>query len=514
MAVPLGNDRHHAWQAFSLARRGIQAQCRRAGLCWLFAVIALPAWAMPEGYGVLEGGGYFVGQTESDSHIRFAGQSVPVDAQGRYILGFERMMRGEYPLTMRSPGQPEKRFQLEIKGRDYRTQRVDGLDPSRVNPPEDQIARIVADAARVNAARAQRVSSEGWQEPFIWPAFGRISGVYGSQRILNGDPSAPHWGIDVAVPTGTPVYAPASGVVTLAEPDLYFSGGTLMLNHGMGLSSSFLHLSRLLVSPGEQIEQGQLIAEVGTTGRSTGPHLDWRVNLADVRIDASLMVPEQDDLCSVEGQGSQVVVLVHGLGRTDRSMARLAESLRQAGFATCNQEYPSRQETVQELSAYVANAVAQVNRQGYDTVHLVTHSLGGILARYWLQRSDLPGQGRVVMLSPPNHGSEVIDALDDHAWFQWIMGPAALELATTDDALVNRIEPIDVPVGVITGTRSSDPWFNVLFQGDHDGKVSVASARLSEADGFRLAEAGHTFIMNDEDVRFWVAFFLTNGFFP
>lgn len=144
----------------------------------------------------------------------------------------------------------------------------------------------------------------------------------------------------------------------------------------------------------------------------------------------------------------------------------------------------------------------------------MTHSLGGILARYWLQRADLPGQGRVVMLSPPNHGSEVIDALGDQAWFRWIMGPAAMELATDDEALVNRIDPIDVPVGVITGTRSSDPWFNVLFQGDHDGKVSVASARLSEADGFRLAEAGHTFIMNDEEVRFWVAFFLTNGFFP
>ncbi|HET8904501.1 MAG TPA: alpha/beta fold hydrolase [Saccharospirillum sp.] len=514
MAVPLGNDLHHALQAFLMVRRCLQARFMRAGLCGLLSVMVLPAWAMPEGYGVLQGGGYFVGQTEPGSHVRFAGQSIPVDAQGRYILGFERMLRGEHPLTIRSPGQVEKQFELEIEGRDYRIQRVDGLDPSRVNPPEEQITRIVAEAGRVSAARARRVESEGWREPFIWPTFGRISGVYGSQRILNGDPSAPHWGIDVAVPTGTAVYAPASGVVTLAEPDLYFSGGTLMLNHGMGLSSSFLHLSRLLVSPGDQVEQGQLIAEVGTTGRSTGPHLDWRVNLADVRIDAGLLVPGQENLCEIEGQGEQVVVLVHGLGRSDRSMARLADSLRQAGFATCNQEYPSRQKTVPELSAYVANAVERVNRQGYDTVHLVTHSLGGILARYWLQRADLPGQGRVVMLSPPNHGSEVIDALGDQAWFRWIMGPAAMELATDDEALVNRIEPIDVPVGVITGTRSSDPWFNVLFQGDHDGKVSVASARLSEADGFRLAEAGHTFIMNDEEVRFWVAFFLTNGFFP
>jgi murein DD-endopeptidase MepM/ murein hydrolase activator NlpD len=478
------------------------------------ALIALPAWALPDGYGVLQGGGYFAGQTRPDSHVRFAGQSIPVDSEGRYLLGFERMMRGEHLLTIRLPGDTEQRYQLDIEGRDYRIQRVDGLDPSRVNPPNEHLARIIAEAETVADARARLVSNEGWLEPFVWPAFGRIKGVYGSQRILNGDPSAPHWGIDVAVPTGTPVYAPASGLVTLAEADLYFSGGTLMLNHGAGLSSSFLHLSRLHVSPGDEVKQGDLVAEVGSTGRSTGPHLDWRVNLADVRIDAALLVPEQVELCTVEGSGSEVVVLVHGLGRTDRSMNRLAESLRQAGYATCNQAYPSRQKTVPELSSYVANAVERVNREGFETVHLVTHSLGGILARYWLQRADLPGKGRVVMLSPPNHGSEVIDALGDQAWFQWIMGPAALELATADDALVNRIEPIDVSVGVITGTRSSDPWFNVLFQGDHDGKVSVASARLSEADGFRLAEAGHTFIMNDDEVRFWVAFFLTNGFFP
>ncbi|WP_220432468.1 alpha/beta fold hydrolase [Saccharospirillum alexandrii] len=512
MRATLGNDLHQVpmridWRSLRRSLLPLIA----AALCCL---LTRPAWALPEGYGVLQGGGYFVGRAEPESHIRFAGQSVPVDAEGRFILGFERMMEGEYPLSVNVPGQAEQRFQLDIEGRDYRIQRVDGLDPSRVTPPEEQLARILAEAERVKAARARRVDSEGWLEPFVWPAYGRISGVYGSQRILNGTPSAPHWGIDVAVPTGTPVYAPASGVVTLAEPDLYFSGGTVLLNHGMGLTSSFLHLSGVHVSVGDQVEQGELIAAVGTTGRSTGPHLDWRVSLADVRIDAGLMVPEQEELCTVEGEGDQVVVLVHGLGRTDRSMARLAGALQEAGFATCNQEYPSRKETVPELSAYVANAVERVNRQGYDTVHLVTHSLGGILARYWLQRADLPGQGRVVMLSPPNHGSEVIDALGDQAWFQWIMGPAALELSTDDEALVNQLDPINVPVGVITGTRSSDPWFNVLFQGDHDGKVSVASARLSEADGFRLAEAGHTFIMNDEDVRFWVAFFLTNGFFP
>lgn len=509
----MGNDQHHRLGC----RRGLNTHRVAQGLGWVFrlaVLIAAPTWAMPDGYGVLQGGGYFIGQVAPDSHVRFNGQSVPVDANGRYVLGFERMMRDEQRLTIRGPGQSEQLYELEIEGREYRIQRVDGLDPSRVNPPQEQLDRIIADAAMARNARARNVVSEGWLEPFVWPAFGRISGVYGSQRILNGDPSTPHWGIDVAAPMGTSVYAPASGVVTLAENDLYFSGGTLIVNHGMGLSSSFLHLSRIMVADDQSVNQGDLIAEVGSTGRSTGPHLDWRVNLADVRIDAGLLVPSQDDLCNIEGSGREVVVLVHGLGRTERSMVRLADSLQQAGYATCNQEYPSRKQTVPQLSSYVANAVEHVNRQGYETVHLVTHSMGGILARYWLQRADLPGGGRIVMLSPPNHGSEIIDALGDQAWFQWVMGPAALELNTGEDSLVNSIEPIDVPVGVITGTRSSDPWFNVVFKGDHDGKVSVDSARLSEADGFRLAQAGHTFIMNDDQVRFWVAFFLTNGFFP
>ncbi|MDX1269087.1 MAG: M23 family metallopeptidase, partial [Oceanisphaera sp.] len=283
MIATLGNDRH-PFPVLTARRRH-----RRRFLPLVAAVLcgclSWPAWAMPEGYGVLQGGGYFVGRADPESHIRFDGQSVPVDAEGRYILGFERMMKGEYPLSVSVPGQAEQRFQLEIEGRDYRVQRIDGLDQSRVSPPEDQLARILAEAELVRAARARRVDSEGWLEPFVWPAYGRISGVYGSQRILNGTPSAPHWGIDVAVPTGTPVYAPASGVVTLAEPDLYFSGGTVLLSHGMGLTSSFLHLSRVHVSVGDRVEQGELIAAVGTTGRSTGPHLDWRVSLADVRID-------------------------------------------------------------------------------------------------------------------------------------------------------------------------------------------------------------------------------------
>jgi murein DD-endopeptidase MepM/ murein hydrolase activator NlpD len=127
---------------------------------------------------------------------------------------------------------------------------------------------------------------------------GPISGVYGSQRILNGEPRRPHYGVDIAVPVGTPVRAPAPGIVTLAVPDMFFSGGTLIIDHGHRLSSSFLHLSKLHVDVGDRVEQGDLVAEVGATGRVTGAHLDWRMNLRDRRIDPQLLVPAMPEAVS------------------------------------------------------------------------------------------------------------------------------------------------------------------------------------------------------------------------
>jgi murein DD-endopeptidase MepM/ murein hydrolase activator NlpD len=126
---------------------------------------------------------------------------------------------------------------------------------------------------------------------FVWPAQGPISGVYGSQRFYNGEPRNPHYGVDVAVPKGTPVHAPAAGVVTLAEPDLYFSGGTVILDHGYRLSSTFLHMSEVSVQVGDELQAGDLIGAVGSTGRATGPHLDWRMNWRQQRIDPQLLAP-------------------------------------------------------------------------------------------------------------------------------------------------------------------------------------------------------------------------------
>ncbi|MGD2008216.1 MAG: M23 family metallopeptidase, partial [Cellvibrionales bacterium] len=143
--------------------------------------------------------------------------------------------------------------------------------------------------------KAQRIPRPDWllavRAGLDWPAEGRISGVYGSQRFYNGTPGSPHYGVDVAVPTGHPVLAPGPGVITLAEPDLFYSGGTVILDHGYGLSSSFLHMSKLHVAVGDEVQPGDLIGEVGATGRATGPHLDWRMSWLDQRIDPQLLVP-------------------------------------------------------------------------------------------------------------------------------------------------------------------------------------------------------------------------------
>jgi murein DD-endopeptidase MepM/ murein hydrolase activator NlpD len=184
---------------------------------------------------------------------------------------------------------------LQVAGRDYAIERVDGLPPQTVTPDPEALERIRQEAAMVASARARRDLQAEYASGFAWPAAGRISGVYGSQRILNGAPRRPHYGVDVAAATGTPVVAPADAVVRLAEPDLYFSGGTLIMDHGHGLTSTFIHLSRLLVEEGQTVRQGEVVAEVGATGRATGPHLDWRMNLFETRLDPQLVTAPMPD---------------------------------------------------------------------------------------------------------------------------------------------------------------------------------------------------------------------------
>ncbi|MBL4620368.1 MAG: M23 family metallopeptidase, partial [Marinicaulis sp.] len=170
-------------------------------------------------------------------------------------------------------------------------QRIDGLDQSKVSGfTEIQLVKIAKDSKKKKAARLDTQSLADWAGGFDWPVTGRISGVFGSQRILNGEPKRPHSGVDVAAVTGTPVRAPASGIVTLAEGDMYFEGGLVLLDHGHWLESAFLHMSRIDVVPGQRIEKGDIIGAVGATGRVTGPHLHWSMKWAGMLVDPQLTV--------------------------------------------------------------------------------------------------------------------------------------------------------------------------------------------------------------------------------
>jgi len=232
--------------------------------------------------------GQFVSGVAGDIH--FLKNAVPVSSDGAFMLGLGRDAAKRVEVVA-SVGAKACAQHFVVEQRDYKIQRVEGVPQKTVNPGPEYYTRIRSEAAAARKARTARLDLNHYLQPFEWPLTGRISGVYGSQRYYNGTPRRPHYGVDIARPTGTQVIAPAAGVVTLAHDDMFFSGGTLILDHGQGLSSSFLHLSKLLVEVGQVIEQGQLIAEVGATGRVTGPHLDWRMNWLNQRVDPQLLVP-------------------------------------------------------------------------------------------------------------------------------------------------------------------------------------------------------------------------------
>ncbi len=235
-------------------------------------------------------GGLVFGKTEPGARVTHDGEKVPVSPAGDFLVGFSRDAPAESILVVRySDGREEKR-ELHITQRKYDIQRIDGLPPRKVTPREEDLKRIKADRLAVKKARARTDDRLDFLHGFQWPVTGRISGVYGSQRILNGKPKWPHYGVDIAGPVGTRVRAPADGVVTLAHPDMFYSGATLIMDHGHGLSSTFLHLNRILVKEGQAVKKGQVVAEMGASGRVTGPHLDWRMNLRGKRLDPQLVV--------------------------------------------------------------------------------------------------------------------------------------------------------------------------------------------------------------------------------
>ena len=229
-------------------------------------------------------GHYIIGITDPSSEIIIDKKKVKVSSEGYFVFGIDRDRKFDLIITKIQNGKKEKIVKKVLK-REYNIQRIDGLEESKVTPPESVYKRIKEENNKIGKARAINSDLSFFKNKFIIPVEGIISGVYGSQRILNGKPKWPHYGIDIAAKQGTLIKSSASGKVTMAEDDLYYTGGTIIMDHGHGISTIYSHLENVMVSVGDQINQGDVIGTVGSTGRSTGPHLDFRINWFQTRLD-------------------------------------------------------------------------------------------------------------------------------------------------------------------------------------------------------------------------------------
>jgi murein DD-endopeptidase MepM/ murein hydrolase activator NlpD len=236
-------------------------------------------------------GGLAFGRTDAGSRVKLDSQAIPLARDARFMLAFGRDHAAKATLAIAHAGGKTETQELTIAQRTYDIQRINGLPQNQVEPNEAELKRIKADQLRINAARARDTDLPYAFEGFDWPALGPISGVYGSQRILNGEPRRPHFGVDVAAPAGTPLKAPAGGIVSLADADLFFTGGTIIIDHGHGLASLFAHMQKVAVKEGDTLAKGGYVGDLGGTGRATGPHLHWGMYLFSTPIDPQLLVP-------------------------------------------------------------------------------------------------------------------------------------------------------------------------------------------------------------------------------
>jgi murein DD-endopeptidase MepM/ murein hydrolase activator NlpD len=236
-------------------------------------------------------GSLVTGRVPPGSRLTFDDRPVRVSPTGRFVIGIARERIAPVVLHVNPRGLEVDRIrEIAVTPREFPLERINGVPESTVNPPPAIAERIADEQAQVAKARTRDDAREDWDVAFAWPVTGRVSGVFGSQRIYNGTPKSPHSGLDVAAKQGTPIHAPAAGIVTFADPDLYLTGGTVLIDHGHGVSSSFLHLSRIDVKVGDRVVQGQVFGLVGKTGRATGPHMHWGVNWFDTRVDPRLLV--------------------------------------------------------------------------------------------------------------------------------------------------------------------------------------------------------------------------------
>ena len=235
-------------------------------------------------------GAMVIGNTHPAAIVEVVGRTLRVTPYGSFVFGIGRDAAGEAIVRIKQPATGWIEHRIAIAPRDWPVENIDGVPPATVNPPKAIAERIEREQARVAAARTRDDARTGFAQHFAWPVEGRVSGRFGNQRVYNGTPKSPHSGMDIAAPAGTPVKAPADGVITFADPGLYLTGGTVVLDHGHGISSNFLHLSRIDAKVGDAVKQGDVIGAVGATGRATGPHLHWGMSWFDVRIDPLLVL--------------------------------------------------------------------------------------------------------------------------------------------------------------------------------------------------------------------------------
>lgn len=252
-------------------------------------LINLPLNAL-ELKGNLIQGGMVTGKLPTAKSVKLNGQSIKLGKQGQFVFGFGRDSELSHEFSWKDTSGQEHHQSFIITKRDYQIDKIEGVAKKYVSPPKSVLARTKKEALAVRKARNVLSDRLDFLETVYRPAKGRISGVYGSQRYFNGTPKRPHFGLDIANKTGTQVYSPLPGKVVFANSDLYYSGGTLIIDHGFGITSTYIHLSEVTAKIGQEISTGDKIAKIGATGRVTGPHLDWRLNWKQVRLDPELVM--------------------------------------------------------------------------------------------------------------------------------------------------------------------------------------------------------------------------------
>ena len=235
-------------------------------------------------------GGLITGYTEPGAQVLFNNKNIRVSNLGVFLIGFGRNSKDTATIKIKFPDSNVIKKKLYVKKRNYIIQRIDGLPQKQVKPGPKDIEKIRSDNKKITNIRRLDTADTSFISGFQWPAIGPISGVFGSQRILNGIAKSPHNGVDVAAPKGSPVTAASDGTIVLVQNDMFYTGKTIMINHGHGLSSIYVHMDKILIKKGQKISKGQKIGTIGSTGRATGPHLHWGISLFDVHLDPSLLV--------------------------------------------------------------------------------------------------------------------------------------------------------------------------------------------------------------------------------